>query len=300
LKYEANKHASRQGVIALIAAAFIWGCFPLYWHLLGFTTTIDILANRIVWSFLFGVLVHRMIEGHFIPSIASVAEFGLISVAALILAFNWGISIYAVQVGRVVEGGIGMYFAPIFQIIIGIIAFGEAITKTKIIVLVLLVLSASILIIDLMSIPTIALGMGLSFAVYASIKKRISVSSWNSFVIESGVMFIPALLFMLVHGSYFFTVGLSNIPNTALLMGAGLVAAPPLILYGFGAQRVALATSGMALTLIPLINILVGWLVLNEAVTPVKWASILIIAVAVIYYTWTNVDNKFYKPKREG
>jgi EamA domain-containing membrane protein RarD len=56
----------------------------------------------------------------------------------------------------------------------------------------------------------------------------------------------------------------------------------------------------MALTLIPLINILVGWLVLNEAVTPVKWASILIIAVAVIYYTWTNVDYKFYKPKREG
>lgn len=300
MKYEANKHASRQGVIALIAAAFIWGCFPLYWHLLGFATTIDILANRIVWSFIFGLFLHKIIEGRFIPLIPSVAEFGLVSLAALILAFNWGISIYAVQVGRVVEGGIGMYFAPIFQIIIGIIAFGEAITKTKIIVLVLLVLSASILIIDLMSIPTIALGMGLSFAVYASIKKRISVSSWNSFVIESGVMFIPALLFMLIYGSYFFTVGLSNIPNTALLMGAGLVAAPPLILYGFGAQRVALATSGMALTLIPLINILVGWLVLNEAVTPVKWASIFIIAVAVIYYTWTNVDNKFYKPKREG
>lgn len=272
-----------RGPFSLCLAASIWGCFPLYWHLLSFASTLDILANRIIWSFIFGIVALKLINGRLIPKLPETKELVYVLMAALFLSFNWGISIYAVQVERVVEGGIGMYFAPIFQILIGIIIFKESINRAKIIATTLLIISALILIFDLRSIPTIALGMGLSFAIYASIKKKVSTSSIASHVLESGAMTVPALVYMNIYGSRL----TSGTPlDVSLLVGAGIVAAIPLILYGFGAKLVTLASSGMILTLIPIINIAVGAFLLGEHVTLPTGMSILFIVMAVFYYTF--------------
>lgn len=106
----------RDGVVALVAAAAIWGCFPIYWRFLSFTNSIDILCNRIVWSFAVGMVLHRTVSGVFVPRSIPMRQILLLLGSALLLSANWCISIYAVEVNRVVEGGIGMFFAPIFQL----------------------------------------------------------------------------------------------------------------------------------------------------------------------------------------
>lgn len=275
--------ANRSGVPALLLAASIWGCFPLYWHWLGFTDTFDILANRALWSFVVGLILIGAIDKRLIPATPErLREYVLIFLAAAVLSLNWGISIYAVQVGRVVEGGIGMYFAPISKIILGILLFRETVDRTKIIVILMLIASIVILVVDLMTIPIIAIGMGLSFAVYGSIKKVLSLPSRDSFVIESGIMALPALIYLAMFDTALVSGGFSQ---AALLIGAGCIAAPPLILYGFGNQHTSLATSGVIMTGISMINILIGWLILGEPMTLPASASIIIIALAATYYS---------------
>lgn len=279
----------RGGVAALILAAMIWGCFPLYWHWLGFTDTVDILANRALWSFVVGLILIAVIDRRIIPAVPeSLRETCLILLAAGVLSFNWGVSIYAVQVERVVEGGIGMYFAPIFKILLGMLLFREAISKTKIITILMLIISLAILVIELGTIPTIAIGMGLSFAIYGSIKKTLSLPSRDSFVLEAAIMALPALLYLSMFDTALVGEGSDQ---TMLLIGAGLIAAPPLILYGFGNKRTSLAASGVIMTGISMINILVGWLLLGEQVTVPTAASILIIAVAATFYSIKASEN---------
>jgi chloramphenicol-sensitive protein RarD len=273
------------GVAALVAAATMWGCFPAYWSLLSFTDPLDILNNRIIWSFLVGVVALRVVDGIYLPRPAPAKQLVLLFVAATLLSFNWGVSIYAVQINRVVEGGIGMYFAPVFQMAIGCVLFHEPYNSTKRVVSVLSVTSIALLIYDLGEFPFIAFGMGLSFAFYATTKKLIDVSSRQSFIYETSIMLVPSLIYMHTFGSRLTGGGFENTSEMLLLIGAGLIAAPPLILYGFGAQRTTLTTSGMILNFIPILNIIVGIVLLRETFSPLRAVATVLISVAVFYYT---------------
>lgn len=282
---ELQERDNHTGIAALVVAACIWGCFPAYWSFLSFTGALDILSNRIVWSLLAGILILRLVEGYYLPKPVAGRQLMLLCLAATLLSFNWGISIYAVQINRVVEGGIGMYFAPVFQMAIGCMFFREAFNRTKQAVSVLCLSSIVLLVYDLGEFPLIAFGMGLSFAFYASTKKMVEVSSRQSFIYETSMMLIPALMYMGFAGSRLTGGGFQNFNEISLLIGAGLIAAPPLILYGFGAQRTTLATSGMILNFIPILNITVGVALLNETFSPLRAVATTLIAVAVFYYT---------------
>jgi len=278
-------NTENKGIAALVAAAIMWGCFPLYWNLLGFTSSLDVLANRVIFSLLFGLVILRIIDGRFLPKRIHKRQLLLLSAASIGLSLNWGISIYAVQNARVVEAGIGMYFAPIFQIIIGSIVFKEAYNRTKLYVTILMIISLVFLIFDLGKFPVIALVMGLSFASYASFKKLITLSPRDSFIYEASVMVIPATVYLSLSGSALTAQNFTNTNEILLLIGAGLIAAPPLVLYGYGAQKTALSTSGMTLNFIPIISILIGVFVLGESFSANVAISTGLITVAVFYYS---------------
>jgi len=284
--WQSQRAKRRDGVVALVAAATIWGCFPVYWRFLSFTNSIDILSNRIMWSFAVGMVLHRIVSGAFVPRSVPMRQILLLLMSALVLSANWCISIYAVEVNRVVEGGIGMFFAPIFQLMIGRVLFKEGFNSTKVIVVSISVISGAMLIYDLNAVPYIAVGMGLSFATYATIKKLVSVPALQGFIIETGLLFLPAVAYVILNGSRLTGGGFQNTSELLLLAGAGAIAAPPLILYGFGAQRVSLSTSGMMLNLIPIINIAVGILVLREAISPLRGLSAMLVSVAVLFYSY--------------
>jgi chloramphenicol-sensitive protein RarD len=280
-----QEQENQTGVIALVVAASIWGCFPLYWDLMGFTNALDVLSNRIIWSFFAGILLLRFTDQRFLPGRISVKQLLLLFFAASFLSANWATSIYSVQINKVVEGGIGMYFSPVFQMIIGCVLFKEAFNCTKLIVLVLSTFSIGLLIYDLGETPYIAVGMGLSFAFYATLKKLIDIPARESFIYETGLMIGPALIYMVLFGSRLTSGGFENHMEMALLLGAGIVAVPPLVLYGFGAQRTTLATSGMILNFIPILNIVVGVSLLGEVFTNYQTMSAILISCAVFYYS---------------
>lgn len=48
---------TKKGVIYTAVSFIMWGLFPLYWKLLEQLPALDILAHRIIWSFVFMCIV---------------------------------------------------------------------------------------------------------------------------------------------------------------------------------------------------------------------------------------------------
>ena len=101
------------------------------------------------------------------------------------------------------------------------------------------------------------------------------------------MMFALAVLCLFQFG----TACTGEIESSLLLIGAGLIAAPPLILYGFGVKHVTLASSPMIIILIPLIKVLVGVLILAEPTSFWKWMSMIRIRVAVTFYSYRGLKD---------
>ena len=70
-----------------------------------------------------------------------------------------------------------------------------------------------------------------------------------------------------------------------LLTLAGVVTAVPLLLFAAAAQRVPLVTIGLIQFITPVMQLLVGVLILKEHVTPALWLGFGIVWVALIILT---------------
>ena len=112
-----------------VAAYTIWGLVPLYWKLLKHVPAIQVLGHRIVWSLaVLIILVAAMRRGGratFGGGRASLAGgratlgavssrvVGLYAIAAVLIAVNWFLYIYAVNAGFIVETSLGYYITPL-------------------------------------------------------------------------------------------------------------------------------------------------------------------------------------------
>ncbi|MGL5513972.1 MAG: EamA family transporter, partial [Sporomusa sp.] len=101
------------GVLSAIGAYLCWGSLPVYWKQLSQVPAYEILAHRIVWSFLFMVIV-IVATGRvqaFINQLSEIRKnskklLGVVIASALVSA-NWLIYIWAVNANRVVETSLG-------------------------------------------------------------------------------------------------------------------------------------------------------------------------------------------------
>ena len=118
-----NRPASyKKGLLFAVAAYFIWGIFPLYWKLLDQIPATQILAHRIVWSFVFlAIIIMFSRDQSFRQYIKSKKIWWVLSMSAIVIACNWGIYIYAVNNEQIVEASLGYYINPIVNIALGII-----------------------------------------------------------------------------------------------------------------------------------------------------------------------------------
>src|SRR3954453_24026262 len=95
----------RRGGLYGIAAYAMWGLFPLYWPLLKPSGAVEILAHRMVWSLaVVGVALLVMRRWAWLgPLLRQPRKLALISVAATVITVNWGVYIWSVTTGHVVE-----------------------------------------------------------------------------------------------------------------------------------------------------------------------------------------------------
>lgn len=238
---------ARLGLIAGIMAYTFWGAFPIYFKMTEAVGPLEILAHRIAWSLPFALIIialrrqwtelKRAIR---IPRLV-----GLLGLAALALSVNWGVYIWAVQNEQIFQGSLGYFINPLMYVLIGVLFFGEKLSKLQSVSVILALIGVSILTIYGGVFPYISLILATSFAIYGVIRKQAVVGAIPGLVIETAILFIPAAVFLMwLHAQGSLSFG-SSPDITALLLLAGPVTVLPLWAFAIAARKLKLSTLGM-------------------------------------------------------
>src|SRR5947199_10635634 len=117
--------SERRGTFLGVAAYALWGLFPIYWPLLEPGGALEVLAHRVVWSLVF-VLALVLIVGRRARDIPYDARsMRLLCAAAVLIGINWGVFIWAVNHGHVLEGSLGYFINPLVTVALGVVVLGE-------------------------------------------------------------------------------------------------------------------------------------------------------------------------------
>lgn len=276
----------QKGVLAIIAACCIWGFAPLYYHALHEVAAVEMMAHRTLWTAVcFGLVVTLTRRWGEARSLATGPDRWRVLAAALFIAFNWFVFIWAVVSDHAVEASLGYYFYPLVSALLGVVLFGEVLRGAQALAIGLAALAVLVLTFGLGVAPVVAIGLAVSFAFYAAAKKRIRAAPMISVLVEVLIMGPPLLAWLVwlgVHGQGWFG---RDLYHDLMLPLAGPLSGGPLILFSYGAQRVRLATSGLTQYLNPTLQFLSAWLVMGEAVTVWHGLALALVWAAIALYT---------------
>jgi chloramphenicol-sensitive protein RarD len=278
----------RTGLLNGFAAYGMWGLVPLYWPLLKPAGAVEILAHRMVWS-----LVVVGVALLFVRRWAWAGELlrrprrlGLVAVAAGVITVNWGVYIWAVNAGHVVEASLGYFINPLVTIAMGVLLLKERLRRAQWAAVAIGFAAVLVLTIGYGRPPWISLCLALTFAVYGLVKKKVALGGVESLAAETAIQFVPALgylLWLAAHGGTSFQQ--DGAGHAVLLASTGVVTALPLVCFGAAAIRVPLSTLGLLQYLAPLFQFLLGILYFHEAMPPERWAGFALVWLALILLT---------------
>ena len=282
----------RRGVVLGICAYLMWGLFPLYWPLLKPIGALEILAHRVVWSL--AVLVLLLVFTGKLGWLRTTtrAKLGWLTLAAVLVSFNWLLYIWAVNAGHVVETSLGYFINPLISVLLGVTFLGERLRKGQWLALGGALVAVLVLSVDYGRPPWIALGLAPSFALYGLVKKRAGVGAVESLSFETGVLVTPALIYLVVlevqgAGSF----GHVPLSRELLLVGAGVMTAFPLVAFGAAANRVPLSTLGVLQYFAPTLQFLCGVFFFHEHMSSLRWTGFGLIWMSLLFFAIEGLIN---------
>ncbi|MFE2144299.1 EamA family transporter RarD [Streptomyces sp. NPDC059456] len=283
------ENEQRAGLLYGFGAYGMWGLVPLFWPLLKPAGAIEILAHRMVWSLgVVGILLLAMRRWGWIRELLrQPRKLGLTALAASVISVNWGLYIWAVNNGAVVEASLGYFINPLVTIAIGVLVLGERLRRAQWAAVGIGVAAVLVLAIGYGRPPWISLVLAFTFAAYGLIKKKLNMGGVESLAAETALLFLPALGYLLWLGTQgrlsFASEGLGH---SALLASTGLVTAIPLVCFGAAAIRVPLSTLGLLQYLAPVFQFALGVVYFHEAMPPERWAGFSLVWAALALLTW--------------
>ena len=263
----------RRGLLAAATAFTIWGVFPAYWHLLKAVPSMQIMAHRAVWSavLVVGWLLWRQGWDWWRTIAARPRMLAALALSGAVIAFNWGLYIWAVNAGHVVETSLGYFINPLVTVALGVVVLRERLRRPQWIAVACAAAGVAWLTWSAGSPPWIALGLAGSFALYGLVRKLVPVDAVAGLGVESLFMFLPALAYVLWaeagHGGGF--IGGWSLGTQLLLVFSGVVSAVPLVAFAYGVRRIPLSLVGLLQYIGPTLQLLLGVWFFREPFTAV-------------------------------
>ncbi|MFF7438022.1 EamA family transporter RarD [Streptomyces sp. NPDC008122] len=267
----------------------MWGLVPLFWPLLKPAGAVEILAHRMVWSLVFvGVALLALRRWSWIPELMrSPRKLGMITLAAAVITVNWGLYIWSVNTGHVVEASLGYFINPLVTIALGVLVLKERLRPAQWAAVGVGLSAVLVLAVGAGRPPWISLTLAFSFAVYGLVKKKVNIGGLESLAAETAVQFLPALAYLVWLGTQgTLAFGSHGAGHTALLAATGIVTAVPLVCFGAAAIRVPLSTLGLLQYLAPTFQFLLGVVYFHEAMPAERWAGFSLVWLALTILTW--------------
>jgi len=275
---------NNKSFLIALSCYILWGILPAYWNLLVGVDPMFILCCRIIFAFVFMICFLKA-TGRiqvFLDTLTNKATMRYLVPAAIFITLNWGIFIWAVNNGRVLDSSLGYYMNPLIAFSLGILVFKEEYHKLQLIAIGLALTGVIISLIAFGSFPVVAICLAVSFAVYGTLKKKAGADPAASIAIESLIIAPFALLFSLIFmRDIIITL---SIAEALLLIGGGILTAIPLILYARAVNDIPFITVGFFQYISPSMALIYG-LITGETPSGAQIVSFVFIGLGLIVFS---------------
>ncbi len=280
---------TRRGFLLGFAAYAMWGLFPLYWPLLEPAGAIEILAHRIFWSLavMAGLILALGRRRQLRKVLASPRTRGILALAAVVIAVNWGTYIWGVNNGHVVETSLGYFINPLVTVLMGVVVLGERLRTMQWVAMGIATVAVVGLTVEYGRPPWVALVLAFSFGSYGLAKKKANTGAVESLTVETLVLAPVAagyLLWLGAQGTSTFTT--EGAGHVLLVVGTGVVTAIPLICFGAAATRVSMTTIGLLQYVAPTIQFALGVFLFGEPMPAMRWVGFTLVWLALAIFTF--------------
>lgn len=281
-----------RGFALAVAVYGLWGFLPLYLGALGHIPPVEVIAHRVLWSLpIAGLVLLATGRGRALrAAIRAPRVIGMAVVTAALVSVNWGIYVWAVGSGHALDAALGYYINPLFSVFLGAVLLRERLGILQWAAIALATAAVVVLTVESRQAPVAALGLTVSWGFYAFFKRKLPVGPNEGFFLEVLVLLAPALAylaFLARTGEGHFLAG--SAPDTALLLGCGVVTAVPLMLYANAAKGLRLSTIGVLQYIAPTLVTVVAVTLMGEEfgraraiAFPMIWAAIVLYSVGLL------------------
>ncbi|SIO32101.1 EamA family transporter RarD [Halodesulfovibrio marinisediminis] len=289
----------KAGAIAAICAFVFWGMAPVYWKQVAHVPAFEVLCHRILWSLFFvGIMLSvRSSWGTFKAIFSSKKTMLLLTMSGLLVGGNWGLYIWAVNSGMVLQTSLGYYITPLVSMLLGVIVFKDTIRPIQLCAVFLAVAGVGTQLIMVGQLPWVSLVLAVSFGLYGLLRKLAAVESLAGLMFET-VLLVPFVLFYLGNLELQGTASFLHVDRLTdmYLLGAGIITSLPLMWFAYAACRLRLTTLGLLQYIAPSLAFLQGVFLFNEPFTMGHLFTFMFIWSALALYSgegWLQRSRKY-------
>lgn len=287
-----DSQQTRQGIFYALGAYFIWGVAPAYFKLVRAVPPAEIMTHRVIWSVLFMLILITLSRSW--KQVRQVAaqpkKVLLLALTAVTIGGNWLLFIWAVNNQHMLEASLGYFINPLINVVFGMLFLRERFRRLQWLAVVLAAAGVLVQLWQFGSLPVIALGLGLSFALYGLVRKKIQVDALSGMLIETLWLFPLAAIYLFgIADSATSHLSANPLSLNLMLVAAGVLTTIPLMLFAAACARLRLSTVGFFQYLGPTLMFLLAVLFYGERLTPDKLVTFGFIWLALAVFIFDAV-----------
>ncbi|HBF47652.1 EamA family transporter RarD [Shewanella frigidimarina] len=257
----------RKGVLLAICAYTIWGVAPLYFKLLHHVPATEILMHRVIWSFIFMVILMQFIGGfsRLRLILKQPKQLLILLITSVLIAANWLLFIWAVNNDHMLDASLGYFINPLFNVLLGMVFLGERLRKLQWVAVALASIGVLVQLISFGSIPLVSLALAASFGFYGLLRKKVNIDAKSGLLVETAILLPIALGYLFITLDSSTTSMLTNtLDLNLLLVAAGIVTTIPLLCFAGSAVRIPFSILGFFQYIGPSIMFILAVKLFNE------------------------------------
>ncbi|MGL4612468.1 MAG: EamA family transporter RarD, partial [Shewanella sp.] len=227
-------HEYRKGILLAVSAYCMWGFAPLYFKLLHQVSATEILIHRVVWSFVFMVIIMLFIGGFSRLRLVfkQPKQLLVLTITSILIAGNWLLFIWAVNNDHMLDASLGYFINPLLNVLLGMLFLGERLRKLQWVAVGLASIGVLVQLISFGSIPIVSLALASTFGFYALLRKKVNVDAKSGLLVETAILLPVALIYLIATLD---NASANMLTNTwqlnAMLMAAGIITTIPLLCF---------------------------------------------------------------------
>lgn len=233
-----------KGLLTVLSAFLIWGCFPLYFKELIEYDAIEIIVHRVVWTFivLLGITIITR-RFRWIDQIKKQPKWLFLTfLASILIATNWLVYVWAVTHDQVLEASLGYFIHPLVGVLFSMLIFKEKLRLMQKLTVLLAAAAVGIQIVWMGGLPWVSMLLPLSWGLYGVIQRQTPFDTLDGLFLETALLVPISLIWLqfshVASSSMAFWVS----SEIWLLMLAGPVTLVPLLLYNISTKLVQFNT----------------------------------------------------------